>query len=53
MLIYLIIGVVTVAAMIVISWFQIKADEERARNGLPKKHSRQVFTVITFDHRKD
>ena len=51
-MVYVIIGIVTVLALIVVAWFQVRADQERAKHGDAKKHNEQMFTVITFDHTK-
>lgn len=53
MLPYIIIAVVTVIALVGISWLQVKADQDRAARGEPKKHNEQIITVISFDHHKD
>lgn len=50
---YIIIGIITAIALIIIAWFQVKADQERVRNGLPKKHNEQIITVITFSNHKE
>ena len=50
---FIIVPVVVSIAFILVAWGQVKADQERARRGEPKKHDEQVFTVITFRHGKD
>ena len=50
---YIVIGIVGAVAMLLIAWAQVKADQERARRGEPKKHNDQVITVIGFHHNKD
>ena len=49
---YIIIGICTALALIVMAWIQVKADQERAKRGEPKKHNEKIVTVITFRHHK-
>lgn len=50
---FIIVPIVVCIAFILVAWGQVKADQERAARGEPKKHNEQIITVISFDHHKD
>ncbi|MBQ8708541.1 MAG: hypothetical protein IJ523_10680 [Succinivibrionaceae bacterium] len=50
---YILIGIAAAVAVVIVSWVQVKADQERAECGEPKKHNEQIITVIGFSERKD
>lgn len=47
---FIIVPIVVCIAFILVAWGQVKADQERARRGEPKKHDEQIFTVIGLHH---